>query len=113
MEKFFLLDPDGAVILTSPSFDSLLGFEAGELKGKDASAFLYRSPEERKRIREEILLRLQTQGSWAGPLNVRKKDGTPFCRLYSNQPLLDLRKILLDDGSPGNERRRAAPGPSA
>ena len=88
METYLLLDQDGGVIFTSPSLNSLLGFEPGELCGKDVSAFISWSPEERKRIREEIRLRLHGEGSWAGILNARKKDGTPFCLHTHISPFL-------------------------
>ncbi|MBP1717023.1 MAG: hypothetical protein H6Q43_461, partial [Deltaproteobacteria bacterium] len=82
MEIFFLLDPDGAIIQTSPSLDTLFGFEPGELHGKDISAFISSPLDDGKQVRQEILKQLQVEGIWSGTLNARKKDGSLF-RVYT------------------------------
>jgi diguanylate cyclase (GGDEF)-like protein/PAS domain S-box-containing protein len=82
MENFFVLDPDGAIIQTSPSLEILLGFEPGELRGKDISAFISWPLDDGKPLRQEILKQLQAQEIWCGTLDARKKDGTLF-RAYA------------------------------
>ena len=106
MEAFFLFEPDGAVILTSPSLDARLGFKPGELNGKDVSAFISWPLNDWERIREEIVQRLPVQGDWTGTVQARKKDGTFFSVLTQIRPFLVSGKscwmsILrdLDDGS--------------
>ena len=65
MDIFFLLDQDGAVIQTSPSLDSLLGFDPGELNGKDLSAFVSWPLDDGNQVRQEILKQLQAEGPGA------------------------------------------------
>lgn len=59
-----------------------MGFDSGELNGKDVSAFVSSSLEDGKQFRQEILKQLQAEGAWNGTLNARKKDGA-LLRAYT------------------------------
>jgi PAS domain S-box-containing protein len=88
METFFLVDPDGAILLTSPSLDTQLGFEQGELDGKDVSTFFSWSFQDWEEAREEIARGLRAQGFWNGAVKARKKDGTLFSAYSQIRPIL-------------------------
>ena len=59
-----------------------MGFDPGELNGKDVSAFVSSSLDDGRQVRQEILKQLQAEGAWNGTLNARKKDGALF-RAYT------------------------------
>jgi len=69
---------DSKIMYTNPNFDSLFGYERGELLGKHISvvnASTEISPEE---TAQEIKTELKHNGEWHGEITNIKKDGTLF-----------------------------------
>jgi PAS domain S-box-containing protein len=74
---------DGVVIYTNRRFEEMLGYDSGELIGKNIAIVHApsngKSPED---LAVEIQTRLKEQGVWSGEVPYIKKDGTPFwCRV--------------------------------
>lgn len=69
---------DETVIYSNPTFNSLFGYEPGEIEGKHVSVInapSERSPEDKEK---EIIENLREKGSWQGEIYSLRKDGTPF-----------------------------------
>ncbi len=69
---------DGIIVFANSKFESMFGYEKGEMIGKHVSivnALTEKSPEETAR---EIMSSLMLGGIWTGEILNIKKDGTPF-----------------------------------
>jgi PAS domain S-box-containing protein len=73
---------DAVIIFANPRFETLFGYQKGELIGKNVSildAPEGKSPEAQA---SEIQNRLKKTGVWQGEIRTIKKDGTPlWCRI--------------------------------
>ncbi|MFA4876872.1 MAG: PAS domain S-box protein [Methanoregula sp.] len=70
---------DGMIVFTNSKFDSMFGYEKGELIGKHVS--VVNAPEKQMSPRntaEEIMKALNKTGEWKGEIKNIKKDGTTF-----------------------------------
>lgn len=78
-EGVFLLKTDDAkIIYTNPSFDSMFGYEAGELIGKHVSILNSSEIKPNTSIADEINAILYRDGYWSGEVYNRKKNGESF-----------------------------------
>ena len=71
-------DDNGVIFFTNPTFDSMFGYEPGELIGKHVSILNDLTPKENRNLVNEIIEQLNTKGSWSGELFNLRKDGTRF-----------------------------------
>ena len=78
VEGVKVYDENGIIFFTNPAFDTMFGYQPGELTGKHVSILSTTSPQESNRIIGEISQQFQSQGAWKGEFNNRKKDGTLF-----------------------------------
>jgi len=69
---------DGTIVYTNPAFDTLFGYESGELTGQDVSILNSGDSADREQVVETIKNQLHTHGIWAGELRNRKKNGEIF-----------------------------------
>nr|WP_319375904.1 MASE3 domain-containing protein [uncultured Methanoregula sp.] len=70
---------DGVIVFTNSKFDTMFGYEKGELIGRHVS--VVNAPEEKTSPRdtaEEIIKTLHEKGEWRGEVKNIKKDGTTF-----------------------------------
>ena len=74
-------DESGIIVLTNPSFDSMFGYERGELIGKPISILNNLVEEENARFVNEVIEHMHAEGIWSGEIPNRKKDGTLFTTL--------------------------------
>ena len=78
-EGVFLLKTDDATIIyTNPSFDSMFGYQAGELIGKHVSILNSSEIKPNTAIADEINAILYRDGFWSGEVYNRKKSGESF-----------------------------------
>ena len=75
-EAVLMVDENGAIILTNPALDTLLGYERGELVGKPMLVVSGDSPEQSRRAFERSLEQVKARGFTAGEYVARRKDGT-------------------------------------
>jgi PAS domain S-box-containing protein len=68
----------GNILYTNPAFDTMFGYEPGELVGRHSNILNYYRAEENTRVVKEILESVNTTGTWFGEFQNRKKDGAPF-----------------------------------
>lgn len=78
VEGVKVYDENGIIFFTNPAFDAMFGYEQGELTGKHVSILSSTSLQESNRQLGEVGQQLQTQETWKGEFNNRKKDGTLF-----------------------------------
>ncbi len=69
---------DGRVRFTSPAFDAMFGYAAGELVGQHVSVLNDATAEENAAIIDGILEHMARGALWQGEFKNRKKDGTVF-----------------------------------
>ncbi|MFA4861404.1 MASE3 domain-containing protein [Methanoregula sp.] len=70
---------DGVIVFTNSKFDTMFGYEKGELIGRHVS--VVNAPEEKTSPRdtaEEIIKTLHEKGGWRGEVKNIRKDGTTF-----------------------------------
>lgn len=75
---YLIRTSDGVIVYANEVFESMFGYDAGELNGKHVSVVNApgeKSPEE---TALEIMEALKATGSWQGEIRNVKKDGTPF-----------------------------------
>ncbi|HRG46687.1 MAG TPA: ATP-binding protein [Leptospiraceae bacterium] len=75
---FLLRTDDASIIYTNPSFDSMFGYETGELIGKHVSILNSSEIKPSESIAEEINAVLYRDGFWSGEVFNRKKNGISF-----------------------------------
>lgn len=75
---FLLRTDDATIIYTNPSFDSMFGYDAGELIGKHVSVLNSSEIKPSESIAEEINAVLYRDGFWSGEVYNRKKNGFSF-----------------------------------
>ena len=75
-EAVVMVDDLGAIVLTNPALDALLGYERGELPGKPLLVVSGYSAEEHRRQFEASLEQVKARGSSTGEYLARRKDGT-------------------------------------
>jgi PAS domain S-box-containing protein len=80
---FLVRAADRKIVFTNPRFDEMLGYEHGELQGRDVreiSAPTDVSAEERI---AEVVRAIETYGNWHGEVLNLRKDGTPIWQSVS------------------------------
>ncbi|GAG14439.1 unnamed protein product, partial [marine sediment metagenome] len=88
-------DEKGIILFTNPNFDSMFGYNRGELIRKSVSALNNLSPEENARFVAEVIKQLKTKGSWFGEASNIKKDGTPLTTYVRVSALEVSDKLVL------------------
>lgn len=78
---------DGAIVYANPKFESMFGYESGELNGKPVEVLNYASDEQSaKQVAHEIMQQLNQRGEATYEIHNIKKDGTPFwCRAHTSR----------------------------
>jgi len=71
-------DENDIICLTNPAFDTMFGYERGELIGQPTSLLNFDPAQKKAQLAAEINQALQTKGVWFGKFKNRKKDGAPF-----------------------------------
>lgn len=71
-------DEEGRIVLTNPAEDTMFGYAAGELIGKNVTIQNAYPPEENEKIVASVINQLKSKGFWSGEWHNRKKDGTEF-----------------------------------
>ncbi len=101
IEGVNMCDEHGLIFFTNPAFDTMFGYESGELIGKDISVITAYSEPQKQRIMAKISESLKNQGSWIGELINSKKDGTLLITYARISPLEIYGKkywiIVLED----------------
>ncbi len=101
-------DQHSIIIYTNLAFDTMFGYQPGELLGRHASVLHAYPPEETGRRLAAIASRLEAGETWQGELQNIRKDGTLFLANVSmsvlNLPNTTYRIMIHEDVT---ERRRA------
>jgi PAS domain S-box-containing protein len=69
---------DSTIVYTNPIFDSMFGYEKGELTGQHVSILNAAADRTSQEKADEILSELRKTGTWSGEIENRKKDGSTF-----------------------------------
>ena len=69
---------DGIIVCTNPRFESLFGYNPGELLGKHVSIVNAPSEKSSEEIAKEIIKDLKQAGVWHGEVHNVRKDGISF-----------------------------------
>jgi PAS domain S-box-containing protein len=79
---------DGVIVYANEMFESMFGYDHGELVGKHVS--IVNAPNERipEEVSNEIIQRLNEDGTWSGEVYNIKKDGSLFW-CYANVSTFD------------------------
>lgn len=77
-EGVMVTDADGKIIYSNPAFDTMFGYQPGELIGQPASRLNDFSAAEGLRFAQEMVEQLKTKRILSGEVRNRRKDGTPF-----------------------------------
>jgi PAS domain S-box-containing protein len=77
-EGVTVTDAGGKIIYSNPAFDTMFGFQPGELIGQSASRLNDFSAAEGLRFAQEMVEQLKTKRILSGEVRNRRKDGTPF-----------------------------------
>ena len=77
-EGVTVTDADGKIIYSNPAFDTMFGYQPGELIGQPASRLNDFSAAEGLRFAQEMVEHLKTKRILSGEVRNRRKDGTPF-----------------------------------
>ena len=75
-EAVMMVDEHGAILLTNPALDALLGYERGELTGESMLLVSGYSAEQFRREFDRSLDQVKARGSAASEYVARRKDGT-------------------------------------
>jgi PAS domain S-box-containing protein len=78
VEGVNVADEKGYIQFTNPAFDTMFGYERGELVGRHESVLNAGSAADSNRLVQQIIEQLKERGFWAGEFENRKKDGTLF-----------------------------------
>ncbi len=72
---------DSRIVYTNPKFDSMFGYDSGELIGQHVSVVNAPGKKKPEETAEDIVSVLRQNGTWSGEVHNRKKNGTAFwCR---------------------------------
>ncbi|MBU4232151.1 MAG: PAS domain S-box protein, partial [Proteobacteria bacterium] len=71
-------DADGKIMYSNPAFDTMFGYQPGELIGQPASRLNDFSAAESLRFAQEMVEHLKTKRILSGEVRNRRKDGTSF-----------------------------------
>lgn len=82
-------DEKGTILFTNKAFDTMFGYNQGELIGKKVSILNNLSKEDNARFVSEVIKQLKAKGSWSGEVNNIRKDRTQFIS-YSNISALEI-----------------------
>jgi len=77
-EGVTVTDAGGKIIYSNPAFDTMFGYQPGELIGQSASRLNDFSAAESLRFAQEMVEQLKTKRILSGEVRNRRKDGTPF-----------------------------------
>jgi PAS domain S-box-containing protein len=69
---------DGVIVYTNPRFDSVFGYDPGELVGKHVSIINAPGEKTPEDVANEIIKSLKQAGVWKGEVHNIRKDGTSF-----------------------------------
>ena len=69
---------DGVIVYTNPRFDSVFGYDPGELIGKHVSIINAPGGKTPEDVANEIIKNLKQAGVWKGEVHNIRKDGTSF-----------------------------------
>ena len=69
---------DGVIVYTNPRFDSVFGYDPGELVGKHVSIINAPGGKTPEDVANEIIKNLKQAGVWKGEVHNIRKDGTSF-----------------------------------
>jgi PAS domain S-box-containing protein len=107
-EGVTLTDSRGTILYTNPAFDSMFGYEPGELPGQHSNILNFCPPNENLAMVREILQQINTAGSWIGEFRNRRKNGSPFNTLarISSMEVND-KKLFISVQEDITERQRA------
>jgi PAS domain S-box-containing protein len=75
--------PDGVIIYANPSFESMFGYEPGELLGQHVSKLNGGTEEEAAATNLDITASIEKEGGWRGEVLNARKDGSEFWSLGS------------------------------
>lgn len=85
-EAVNLSNEQGTILYTNAAQGAMYGYRPGELIGKHIHILNDYPPEENRRIVAHVVEELRKNGTWAGELRNRRKDGSAFftrCRISS------------------------------
>lgn len=68
----------GQILFSNPSFDTMFGYEAGELIGRDIAMLNGDDTADAETSAQEVRRALREEGTWQGDSISRRKDGTRF-----------------------------------
>ncbi|MBU4356501.1 MAG: PAS domain S-box protein, partial [Proteobacteria bacterium] len=77
-EGVTVTDADGKIMYSNPAFDTMFGYQPGELIGQPASRLNDFSAAESLRFAQEMVEHLKTKRILSGEVRNRRKDGTSF-----------------------------------
>ncbi|MBD6618851.1 PAS domain S-box protein [Komarekiella sp. 'clone 1'] len=77
-ESVVRMDATGIIQFTNAAFDTMFGYERGELLGQPAVVLNDLPPDENRQFVNEVITTLQQEQVWSGEVRNRKKDGTSF-----------------------------------
>jgi PAS domain S-box-containing protein len=85
---YLIRTSDGVIVYANEMFESMFGYDHGELVGKHVS--IVNAPNERipEEVSNEIIQSLNEDGTWSGEVHNIKKDGTLFW-CYANVSTFD------------------------
>ena len=69
---------DGSIVFTNRAFDTMFGYDHGELFGRPVEALATNFPQARSLMIARVLAHVRAQGVWRGEVQGRKRDGTVF-----------------------------------
>ena len=69
---------DGVIVYTNPRFDSMFGYDPGELVGKHVSIVNALGDKSPEAVANEIIKSLKQAGEWHGEVHNLRKDGVSF-----------------------------------
>jgi two-component system cell cycle sensor histidine kinase/response regulator CckA len=78
VEGVVVTNKHGTVVFTNTAFDRMFGCASGALLNHPISALNVGSPEESRRLTQEMIQRIDASGQWRGEVYRRKQDGTAF-----------------------------------
>jgi PAS domain S-box-containing protein len=77
-EGVTVTDAEGTIIYTNPAFDTMFGYQGGELLGQKVSVLNDLTDSEVREFVQELVDQLQSKRLLSGEVRNRKKDGTTF-----------------------------------
>jgi PAS domain S-box-containing protein len=100
---------DGTIVYANPKFDTMFGYNRGELEGKNISIVNAPSDKKPEEQAEHISAMLREKGVWRGEIYNEKKDGTPFWCFASVSTFQhsDYGEVWISVHTDINNRKRA------